>query len=147
MKKIKIWPFYAFFRDFWPLMTFFDPGINFFWEVFTKSFILKCNLCTFGDVRNLTPYAPKCPRMTSVLFFKLLKNIWTKLSLLNLNWEKHNHFLKNKANVLLWGVIFHFRGQISKNVSGQFEEHQKSGRQPNISLKPKTTADRGCVAP
>ena len=28
------------------------------------------------------------------------------------------------------GVIYHFRGQISKIVGGHFQEHEKLGRQP-----------------
>ena len=34
--------------------------------------------------------------------------------------------------MLLRGLIFHFRGQISKNVAGHFEEHEKLGRQPKF---------------
>ena len=34
--------------------------------------------------------------------------------------------------MLLRGVIFQFRGQISKKNAGYFEEHKKLGRQPNF---------------
>ena len=52
---------------------------------------------------------------------------WTLLEKKNMPW-----FL-NRTNVLLWGVIFQLRGQISKIVAGHFEDHKKLGRQPNIS--------------
>ena len=40
--------------------------------------ILKYNLSAFGDVRNLTPYTPKYPRMTSGLFLKFKKKYLDK---------------------------------------------------------------------
>ena len=46
--------------------------------------------------------------------------------------------------MLLRGVIFQFRGQISKKVAGHFEEHKKLGRQPNFQ---KFLATRGLVIP
>ena len=46
--------------------------------------------------------------------------------------------------MLLRGVIFQVRDQISKKVAGHFEEHLKLGRQPNFQ---KFLATGGLVIP
>ena len=46
--------------------------------------------------------------------------------------------------MLLRGVIFQVRGQISKKVAGHFEEHKKLGRQPKFQ---KFLATGGLVIP
>ena len=72
------------------------------------------------------------------------------MSLSKVNWEKiimswiTLDFFKNKTNVLLRGVIFQFRDQISKKVAGHFEEHKKLGRQPKFQ---KFLATGGLVIP
>ena len=50
----------------------------------------------------------------------------------------------NKTNLLLRGVIFQFRAQISKKVASHYEEHKKLGRQPNFQ---KFLATGGLVIP
>ena len=66
--------FFAIFDLCWPLLTL---KLSFL-KALANSFILGFNLSTFGDVRNLTQNGLKCPRMTSGLFLRLPKNIFTK---------------------------------------------------------------------
>ena len=83
-------------KIFQPLMTPNDLESNSrltFFKSHVKSFIFRYIKSSFRSVRNLTPFAPKCPRMTSGLFLKLQKIILTKLSLFNVNCEKNNHIV------------------------------------------------------
>ena len=108
--NFEIGPFWAFILR---LVIMNKPQDRLFCKAHVKSFISRYNLSAFGDVRNLTPYTPKCPRMTSGLFIKLQKNILTKLSLLKVNWEKNNHvliFLKIKQ--MCYFEVSYFRSGI-----------------------------------
>ena len=59
-----IWNFFSFFLQFLTLNDLEWPRDLLVWNFYVKAFILRYNLSPFGDVQNLTPHAPKCPRMT-----------------------------------------------------------------------------------
>ena len=98
-----------------------DDNYDLFWGAYVKSFILTYDLSTFAAVQYLTLHALKWPRMTSV-HFSQITNTW-KIQFFERklrNKITFRNFLIILAKfifkyyILLCGVIFQFRVQMSK---------------------------------
>ena len=119
-------------------MTFFDLESNFFEKLSSRASFwgIICPLLAMSEIwPHIPPNAPGWPQGFLSSYKKIFWQNWVFWRLIEkkiiMSWITLD-FLKNKTNVLLRGVIFQFRGQISKKVAGHFEEHKKLGRQPNF---------------
>ena len=127
--KFRNLTFLAFFSRFLTVVDLFYLKNAFFEKLISRASFwgIICPLLAMSEIwPHIPPNAPGWPQGFLSSYKKIFWQNWVFWRLIEkkiiMSWITLD-FFKNKTNVLLRGVIFQVRDQISKKVAGQFEEH------------------------